>query len=261
MPPTSYVTLLSILIVRYLIVAGGAYLVFSVKRPARWETRRIQEARPDSRVVRRELFWSLSTSLIFAFVGKLVEWADGAGLTLIYTEVEKFGWLYFFASVGIYMVIHDTYFYWTHRWMHSRLLFKWVHRVHHDSRTPTALAAFSFHPLEAVIEAGALPLLVFLVPIHPAAFLIYLMVMTVISVINHIGYEIYPKWFARNAITRWIISATHHDLHHQTYTKNLGLYFNWWDRWLGTQAAQYEQVYDEVCGSSPPRSEPFRAAA
>ena len=57
------------------------------------------------------------------------------------------------ASIGIAIVVHDTWFYWTHRLMHHRRLFKLFHRVHHESTNPTPWAAYCFAPLEAMAQA------------------------------------------------------------------------------------------------------------
>src|SRR3546814_1568014 len=55
-------------------------------------------------------------------------------------------------SVLLYLLIHDTWFYWTHRWMHRPALFRRCHAVHHQSRPPTAWTAMSFHPWESRSE-------------------------------------------------------------------------------------------------------------
>src|SRR3546814_1671269 len=56
-------------------------------------------------------------------------------------------------SVLLYLAAHDIWFYWTHRWMHRPRPFRIAHAVHHASRPPTAWAAMSFHPWEAVTGA------------------------------------------------------------------------------------------------------------
>jgi len=248
MPSLGFTQLLLILTLRYLVFAGGAYLWVWVWKRREFAPRRIQNREPAPGVVRREFLWSLLTTVIFAISGKLLFVAKDHGLTLMYDNVAQWGWLYFVLSIPLLLVLHDTYFYWTHRLMHEKWLFKRAHRVHHDSRVPTPLAAFSFHPIEAVIEAAILPLLVLVVPVHPAAFLIFLMVMTVLGVTNHLGYEIFPRGFDEHWLGRWIISATHHDHHHQSYGENLGLYFTFWDRWMGTQVPPRSVVVDLSVG-------------
>src|SRR3954462_7357189 len=96
------------------------------------------------------------------------------------------------ASILAYLLLHDAYFYWTHRWMHRPRPFRLAHAVHHASRPPTAWAAMSFHPLEALTGAIVIPILVFAIPIHFGALLAVLGVMTFMGVANHLGWEIFP---------------------------------------------------------------------
>ncbi|MEZ4750285.1 MAG: sterol desaturase family protein [Bdellovibrionota bacterium] len=81
----------------------------------------------------------------------------------MYLDIGEHGWFYFFLSVPLLMGLHEVYFYWTHRWLHHPWWFKRVHRVHHESVNPTPWAVFSFHPVEAVIQAVVLPLLILVV--------------------------------------------------------------------------------------------------
>lgn len=239
MPSIGFFALLGILTLRYLIFACGAYLIVCVWKRDALASRRIQDREPLREVVRREFYWSMVTTVIFAFGGRVLFLMKERGHTLIYENISDYGWTYFFLSVPLLMFLHDTYFYWTHRLMHHKWIFKWVHRVHHDSRVPSPLAAFSFDPVEAVVEATILPVLAMVIPIHPIAFLIFLMVMTVLGVVNHTGYELYFRGFGEHPIGKWIISATHHDHHHRHYQHNLGLYFTWWDRLMKTQAPEH----------------------
>ena len=109
-----------------------------------------------------------------------------------------------------------------------------AHAVHHASRPPTAWAAMSFHPLEALTGAVVMPALVFLIPIHVAALGFVLGVMTVMGVTNHMGWDVFPAALTRSRLGGWLITASHHQRHHHLYAGNYGLYFRHWDRWCGT---------------------------
>ena len=248
MVPNLFVTtliLFVIVVVRYFALAGLAYWLCWVKFNKKLGARRIQAARPDRKWVRREILWSLLSSVIFALSGTAGLYAWERGWTLVYLEIPTYGWFYFFASILLLAFLHDTYFYWTHRLMHLPGFFKWFHQIHHDSKNPTPWAAFSFHPLEACVEAIILPVFVFILPLHPAALLVFLTAMTVFGIINHLGYELYPLNFSRHWLWRWVISATHHDQHHRLYKNNLGLYFTWWDHWMGTEHQGYPDAFDK----------------
>lgn len=236
----TFACLFLIVVSRYFIFSGTAYLVCNKIMRERWSRRRIEAPFPKARIIRREILWSIGTSAIFALTGALLIEFWKNGYTKIYNDPAQYGWFYFFGSIFLMAFLHDTYFYFTHRLMHRPVLFKIMHRVHHDSRLPTAFAAFSFHPWESVVEAIILPALVLVIPIHYAAFLIFLMIMTVLGVVNHLGYELFPSNFRKGKITRWLISATHHQMHHKLVRVNYGLYFTFWDRLLKT----HEKTYD-----------------
>ena len=160
-------------------------------------------------------------------------------------------WPYGIASVLLAIVIHDTYFYWTHRAMHHRWLFAAVHRVHHLSTNPSPWAAYAFAPLEALVEALVVPLILFIMPMSDAALFSFLVYMIVMNVLGHLGIELYPNWFARSRWTRWLSTTTHHSLHHRDFVGNYGLYFTWWDRLLRTQHPQYLETFEAVSRATP----------
>src|SRR3954452_16256601 len=101
--------------------------------------------------------------------------------------------------------------------MQRPALFRLAHAVHHRSRPPTAWAAMSFHPLEALTGAIVIPALVLLIPIHFGALLVVLGVMTFMGVANHLGWEIFPAWMVGGAGGFWLITASHHQRHHELY--------------------------------------------
>ena len=151
---------------RYLLFAGVAYLIFWVWKREKLQYKRTQMEYPDKSKLVNEFKYSMITMVLFSFVGIGIFAAKQRGLTHIYQDFHSKGWGYFVFSVVAMIVIHDTYFYWTHKLMHHKSIFKYVHKVHHNSTNPSPWAAFSFHPLEAVIEAGILPLIVFTMPVH-----------------------------------------------------------------------------------------------
>jgi sterol desaturase/sphingolipid hydroxylase (fatty acid hydroxylase superfamily) len=118
--------------------------------------------------------------------------------------------------------------------MHRPYWFKLAHAVHHESRPPTAWAAMSFHPWEALTGAIAIPALVFLIPIHIGGLAAVLTIMTIMGITNHMGWEIFPKFMVNRTLGSFLITATHHQKHHDKYRGNYGLYFRFWDKVCGT---------------------------
>lgn len=185
--------------------------------------------------VRREIGWSLLSAAIYGLPGGIVAWGwQNRGWTQIYEDAQAYPlwWLPF--SFLLCLFIHDSWFYWTHRLMHHPALFRPMHAVHHASRPPTAWAAMSFHPLEALTGAFVVPALVFALPLHVGVVLTLLLVMTIMGVTNHMGWELFPAHMVGGKVGDWVITATHHQLHHDRYSCNYGLYFRIWDRLCGT---------------------------
>ena len=89
-------------------------------------------------------------------------------------------------------------------------------------------------------------LIVFGLPVHPLTLALFLLYMIVRNVVGHLGFEIWPAWFARHPLTRWHLTPTHHDLHHRWGRGNYGLYFSFWDDWLGTTRPEYAGAFEAV---------------
>ena len=185
--------------------------------------------------IRREIGWSLASAAIYGVPAGIVAWGwQNRGWTRIYTDAHAHSLWWMPLSVLAFLLLHDTWFYWTHRLMHRPWWFRAMHAVHHDSRPPTAWAAMSFHPWEAVSGAVVVPVLVLLIPIHVAMLGLVLGIMTLMGVTNHMGWEMFPRGIVHGGLGKWLITASHHELHHQKYRCNYGLFFRHWDRLCGT---------------------------
>ena len=228
--------LVAIIWARYFVIAGLFHFLLWGRPEDKVRARKLAKRRPTREVVQHEITMSLTTSLIYALPGAIVMTAYQAGGTAIYAgPLENLaGIVYLPISLLIYLFLHDTYFYWSHRVMHAPALFRATHLTHHRSRHPTPWAAFSFHPYEAIISAWLLPLAAFFIPIHIGVVFTLLIVMTYASVANHAGWEIVPRPLLDGRLGRWLITASHHNVHHTDYDANYGLYFRFWDRLCGT---------------------------
>lgn len=231
---------------RYLIFAGAAFVILWVALGRRLAHRRIQGRVPPRRQLRREALWSLSTVTIFALYTLAIGIAFVRGGTRFYLDFAAYGWIYWGFSVVLLIVAHDAYFYWTHRAMHLPRLYRWMHRTHHRSVSPSPWAAYAFAPAEAAVQGAFLPLMILLVPLHPAAILAFVVHSLTRNVVGHSGFELFPRGASHGRRLGWLTMTTHHDLHHGRVHGNYGLYFTWWDRWMGTEVADYKAVFDAV---------------
>ncbi len=223
------------------------FLVFWVFLKPKFQNRRIQEKqRSTPPIIRQEIKNSIITILIFAIIDVALYVAQLNGYTQIYDNVNDYGWGYFVFSILLMILLHDAWFFFTHRLMHHPKLFKYIHKIHHQSTDPSPFAAFSFHPLEAIVEAGAYIIFSFLFPVHLFALFGWQFFQMTLNVIGHLGYEIYPKGFNTHWLFRWKTPSTHHNMHHSKFNGNYGLYFTWWDKIFKTEFNDYNETYEKV---------------
>ena len=251
---------------RYAIAAGSMFAVLVVFRA--WaERRRIQQKRAQRADYVREILSSFRTVFFFGVTTLATLALREAGI--IQFEINEFPlWLALFQA-AIMILVHDAYFYWSHRAMHSKRLFRATHLHHHKSRVPTPFTAYSFSIWEAVIEVAYVPLFLLVTSLMGfnytgLAILIFVWVQISRNVMQHAGVEIHPAGWVDTKWLDWISTTTHHDLHHSGGNHNFGFYFTWWDRWMGTEHPAYKErfraVAKPVWQRSSKRGEPASAS-
>jgi Delta7-sterol 5-desaturase len=230
---------------RYLVFAAAVYMLFYVWRKRKWAHRKIQQRIAKAGMIQHEVLYSVLSIAIFSSFIMMIALCTHYGLTKIYLKISDYGWGYFALSIPLFIFWHDTWFYWTHRMMHHKALYKTIHAIHHKSTNPTPWAAFAFHPIEAVFEV-AFVAMVFVIPMHPLALAVVGLHQMAFNVMGHSGYEIFPQGFVQHPVFKWLNTPTHHNQHHQKFTCNYGLYYNFWDRVMGTNHATYETYFNEI---------------
>lgn len=208
---------------RYIVTAGLVSLVTRFvpqRRIQRWTSAETGRRRA-------EFMASMRTVLIFTAVAIVLLFGDRYGWPKLYRQVDLYGYAYLPVSFILAVVMHDAYFYWTHRLLHHRWFVRF-HGEHHKSVTPTVWAGFAFHPLEALVQAGIYPILVFCLPMHFVVMSAFLAYSALFTAIIHSGYDL------SLGSQRFFWGARQHDLHHQHGDRNYGLYFSFWDRLMGT---------------------------
>jgi Delta7-sterol 5-desaturase len=225
---------LFILLLGYLLPCAHFYYLYFVRENQEKRQRRIQQRRPRAQDIRREIKLSLMTILIFAIMGTALIEMYKSGYTSIYRDIHRYSLAYLPISFVLCLVLFDTYFYWSHRMMHWRPIFKYFHVGHHKSISPTPWAIYAFQPLEAIVQFTGVALLVIFLPLHPTVLLAFLSFDSLVNLAGHTGHEMVPERLARH---RWFAgwnTVTHHDNHHTNMRVNFGVFFNVWDRWMGT---------------------------
>jgi sterol desaturase/sphingolipid hydroxylase (fatty acid hydroxylase superfamily) len=132
------------------------------------------------------------------------------------------GVLKMLGSLVVFALVEDTIFYWSHRVLHTRWLFKHIHSKHHRFRFVRPVVAEYAHPVENLINFVAF----FAGPCLLGTPFVTLQVWIVVRMIEtleaHSGYN-------------WSPISDRHSFHHLYATKGVyGSFVSPWDWLMGT---------------------------
>eukprot|EP01100_Stratorugosa_tubuloviscum_P010706 TRINITY_DN461_c2_g1_i1.p1 TRINITY_DN461_c2_g1~~TRINITY_DN461_c2_g1_i1.p1 ORF type:complete len:284 (-),score=91.13 TRINITY_DN461_c2_g1_i1:75-926(-) len=118
--------------------------------------------------------------------------------------------IHFFGCV----TIEEILFYYSHRFLHSKLMYIPVHKMHHTFNAPVGAAAEYAHPIEFIFS-NLLPVILgpFLLHSHVIVLWIWLIIAISSTVNSHSGYDFPGNPFA---------STRFHDFHHSSPNSNYG---------------------------------------
>ena len=224
---------------RYAVFAVAVWFILWVLLRGPMASRKIRPSTPDARQLITEFAVSLRTLAIFSTVGVGMFALARLGLLPGPETALRFGWGWGVASFALMVIGHDAWFYWTHRAMHDRRLMRLFHRRHHRSHNPSPFSAYSFDLAEAVTQAAFVPLWLLIVPTSWPVVGLFMIHQIARNTLGHCGYEVFPSTADGRPLLGFMTTTTHHDLHHAEARWNFGLYFTWWDHWMGTEHPQY----------------------
>lgn len=231
---------------RYFIFAGIPFLIFYIVFSNYYSKNKIQGKSPKKQTFLNEIKNSIMTIGVIAVIASLILFTPFRQYTLIYDDIHQYSFWWIPLSVILSLIFHDTYFYWLHRFIHSKKIYPYIHLTHHKSTNPSPWTSYSFDLFEAILENMILLIMVFILPLHSLSILIFGLLTFIINVYGHLGYEIMPKWFRHSFLFQIINTSVYHNLHHKKFKGNYALYFRWWDRIMGTENKEYVKLYDEI---------------
>ena len=147
--------------------------------------------------------------------------------TQLYFDVGDRGWLYAVATTVLLFLLVDGIAYYAHRALHSKFMFRHVHRWHHRYIATTPFVVTAMHPIEFLIFQAATFIPMFVIPFHYVSAILVFIYILVFNIIDHSGVRL------RSRIP-WQGPSTFHDDHHVHFHCNFGQHLMLWDRVHGT---------------------------
>jgi len=158
--------LFGILSLRYFVIAGIPFLIFYNWLSGRFCKSKIQGRKAGKADFWREIFHSMQTTAVFAIASGLILLTPFRAHTWVYLNLNSYPLWWIGVSLLLSLVVHDTYFYWMHRLLHHKALFKHAHLLHHKSTNPSPWTAYAFHFFEAITEVGVLLVIVMMMKLY-----------------------------------------------------------------------------------------------
>jgi len=134
--------------------------------------------------------------------------------------------------LAVAVVVNETLFYFAHRALHTKALYKAIHKQHHRYYASVGIASEFAHPVEDLL-ANAIPTLagMLLVGPHLATLLLWMAIRMLETIDAHSGYAFPFSPFHIFGV------SDHHWFHHSANVGCYGTFTSFWDRVLGTDAA------------------------
>ncbi|KAF9467643.1 hypothetical protein BDZ94DRAFT_1232989 [Collybia nuda] len=151
-------------------------------------------------------------------------------------------WKIMAPQIALFFVFEDFFHFVAHQMLHTGILYKHIHKIHHKYSAPFGLAAEYAHPAEVMIlGAGTIagPLLYcwFTRDFHIVTMYVWILLRLFQAIDSHSGYD-FP-WSLQHILPFWS-GAEHHDFHHMAFTNNFSTSFRWWDHIFGTDIKYQE---------------------
>ena len=184
------------------------------------------------RQVHDNMFWCLTSGVAtWTAYEVFTYWAFANGFMGLANWITDPAWFWgwFILLLALSPIIHHVHFYFTHRLLHWRPLYRTVHHVHHRNINIGPWSGLSMHPVEQVIFLSDV-VIQWMIALHPINALFQLQLAALNPALGHCGFDRIILG-DQKALT---LGNYFHYLHHKFFECNYGGSLVPLDKWFGT---------------------------
>lgn len=149
--------------------------------------------------------------------------------------------VYFVLLLVLVVFLRMIHFYWIHRFIHWRPMFRACHYVHHKNISIGPWSGLSMHPLEHLLYFSGVALH-WVIPSHPIHAIFHLMHAGITPAIGHVGFHKLVGKREKGLKTEYYF----HYLHHRYFTVNFGDEVVPLDKWFGSHHDGTPEAHAEM---------------
>nr|KMM70173.1 hypothetical protein CPAG_06485 [Coccidioides posadasii RMSCC 3488] len=212
------------------ILPGLGFLAFDILKPASFASRKIQQPckQPSKRQMLSCLGLVFGNQLFLIASHFFLLRISNYELTPFRMDSQLPSILEVVINCAVGAILRDVVFYYVHRLMDTKILYRRIHRIHHEFRAPIALAAIYSHTIDHVL-VNAMPIYISMAVqrVHFLTLMLFAFVAVFDAAVSHSGYSLFR-----------LPSVENHDIHHEKGNINFGI-LGVMDWLHGTHAIQY----------------------
>ncbi|RXM48986.1 sterol desaturase family protein [Flavobacterium sp. YO12] len=130
----------------------------------------------------------------------------------------------------ILIILMDFFMFCFHYLAHTLKWFYPIHKLHHTHVNTNVYSLFVLHPIETLGFGFIWLILISIFEFNYISLIIYLFLNLMYGIFGHLQKDLFPAFWHKNFMTKWISTTKFHGDHHKNEAHNFGFYFTIWDK-------------------------------
>lgn len=130
----------------------------------------------------------------------------------------------------ILIILMDFFMFCFHYLAHTLKWFYPIHKLHHTHVNTNVYSLFVLHPVETLGFGFIWLILISIFQFNYISLIIYLFLNLMYGIFGHLQKNLFPAFWHKNFMTKWISTTKFHGDHHKNEAHNFGFYFIIWDK-------------------------------